>query len=124
MELGTHTQRGLAPTAASKMKKLEQVVSAAQRALEDPADFLELVEKHVGGVEQLRKDLYLRRLCFQRAFPFPRLPPLLHVSPALPERSLRRAPVFASPSQEAPQPTLGIAAPCHSQVLRAAADNC
>ena len=42
-----------ANSAASKMKKLEQVVSAAQRALEDPADFLELVEKHVGGVEQL-----------------------------------------------------------------------
>ena len=39
-------------TAAGRMKKLEQVVSAAQRALEDPEDFLELVEKHVGVVQQ------------------------------------------------------------------------
>lgn len=57
MKLGTHAI--WRQNCSSKMKKLEHVVSAAQRALEDPADFLELVQKHVGAVQQLIMDLCL-----------------------------------------------------------------
>ena len=85
MEFGTPSQHDLAPK-QQQMKKLEHVVSAAQRALEDPADFLELVQKHVGAVQQLLK-LWISGFvaCVSSGSLLFPPPLLLHVSTALPE---------------------------------------